>query len=89
MLHKMYSVFDSCVCVYDRPFVASNDSQACRSFGDIAQDVSHPFGMHPEHYSLFRIGAFDDSDGTLFPEMIVCVARAHELVAARKAFPKE
>ena len=77
----MYAIFDSCSKVYDRPWVARSDGEAMRSFGDIASDFSHPIGKHPEHFSCFRVGLFDDNTGEIVPENPCCIARAHELVS--------
>lgn len=80
----LYSVFDSCGGIYDRPFVAQADGMALRSFGDIAADAKHPIGQHPEHYMLFRIGMFNDNTGEVESETPVCIGKAHELVAAAR-----
>ena len=76
----MYAIYDSCSKVYDRPWVARSDGEAMRSFGDIANDVSHPIGKHPEHFSCFCVGMFDDNTGEITPENPRCIGRAHELV---------
>lgn len=81
MKYFVYAVYDSCSAVYDRPFVMPADGAAVRSFADIACDADHPIGKHPEHYSLHRIGTYDDNTGVIEPENPVCIARAHELVA--------
>ena len=84
MRHFVYTVFDTASGMYDRPFVAHSDGVAIRGFGDIAADASHPIGMHPEHYQLYRIGTFDDNTAVLEPEDAVCIGKAHELVAASR-----
>lgn len=76
-----YTIFDSCSGAYSRPFFAAADGEAVRNFGDIASDAEHPIGKHPEHYSLYRSGTFDDQTGKLFPEEVNHLANAHELVA--------
>ncbi len=78
----IYSVFDSCSAIYDRPFVGNADGAVIRSFGDIASDADHPIGKHPEHFALFRIGSFNDGTGEVEAELPVCIAKAHELSAA-------
>jgi hypothetical protein len=80
----MYAIFDSCSGVYDRPFCANADASAIRSFGDAAGSAESVIGMHPEHFSLYRIGLFDDNTSEIVPEDAVCIARAHELVAASR-----
>ncbi len=78
----LYAVFDSASGVYDRPWIGQSDAAALRSFGDIACDAEHPIGKHPEHYSLFRLGEYDDNTGIIVPELCVCIGKAHECVAA-------
>lgn len=81
MRYFMYAIFDSCSAVYDRPFVMVADGAAIRSFTDIAKDKEHPIGAHPEHYSLWRIGQYDDNKGVITSDKNECIARAHELAA--------
>ncbi len=85
----LYCVFDSCAGFYDRPFVSRDDATAVRSFGDIAGDATHPIGMHPEHYLLFRVGLFDDNSGEIVPEVPVCIGKAHELVSAGRVVDRQ
>ena len=77
----MYTVYDSCAKMYDRPQVAHADGEMMRVFGDICLDADHPFGKHPEHYSLFRIGEFDNCTSEITPEDRVCLMTGLEAVA--------
>lgn len=61
----MYSIFDRASGVYDRPFPARSDAEASRSFGDIACDKNHPIGAHPDDFTLYNIGTYEDSKGAL------------------------
>lgn len=85
MIWQLYSVFDSKACVYERPFCAHNDASAVRSFGDIAVDEQHPIGQHPEDYSLWWIGSFDDSNGVVKPGNRKQLHSALELKSMRQA----
>lgn len=78
---NVYTIFDTGTGAYMRPFFMQADSQATRSFSDIATDADHEIGKHPEDYSLHRIGIFDDNKGTLIPEDRECIATALELIA--------
>ena len=80
----LYTVFDTSSGIHDRPFCAFSDQAAMRSFGDIATDPGHPVGKHPEDFSLFRIGDFDDNKGMLKGEAPECLCTALELVSQRK-----
>ena len=79
---KLYAIYDTVSCVYDRPWCSHNDSSALRLFSDIACDENHPVGKHPEHYQLYRIGRYDDNNGVIEPESAVCIGKAQELVSA-------
>ena len=63
MLFKMYSVYDQAAGVYDRPIPARGHGEILRVFGDLCVSSDHHFGQHPEHYTLFYIGEFDDERG--------------------------
>ncbi len=76
-----YSIFDSASGLYMRPFFNGSDGEAKRAFGDIAMDAEHPIGMHPEDYSLHRIGIFDDNTAKIIPELNECLITALESVS--------
>ena len=82
---NVYTIFDSASAAYMRPFFLQSDGQAMRSFTDIAQNADHEIGKHPEDYSLYRIGTYDDQKGELHPEDRECLATAEEVVAMAKA----
>lgn len=81
MNHVIYTVFDSASGVYDRPFVANSDGSAVRAFGDICMSADHPIGQHPEDYSLYRIGTFDDNNAVIKPEDRICLITGQEAVS--------
>lgn len=88
MLMHIYVVYDSCSGCYGRPFVARSEGEAVRSFADICCDASHPYGQHPEHYSLYRLGTYDDNTANIESCPATHVSNGHELVAAsRKIAP--
>lgn len=49
------------------PFFLHAIGQAMRAFADSVNDPAHQFGKHPEDYSLFEIGSFDDALGRFEP----------------------
>lgn len=77
----MYTVYDSASGVYDRPFVCRSDNEAMRSFGDICLDAEHPFGKHPEHYSICRNGIYDDNTGKVEGTSVEVVMTGLQAVA--------
>jgi len=78
---NIYSIFDTASGLYSRPFFTQSDAEAMRSFSDIAEDAEHPIGKHPEDYSLFRIGVFDDTNGHFVDENNECLVTALETVS--------
>ena len=40
--------------------VPNPGTMAQRAFNDCVNDAEHNFGRHPEDYTLFKIGEFDD-----------------------------
>lgn len=88
MKWMVYAVFDVASGVYDRPFVAHGDPAAHRSFGDVAVSADHPIGKHPQDFTLFRIGTYDDNSGHIDPEPPAKVVTGLECVAqAQKVSP--
>lgn len=63
MITKMFSVFDSKAGNFSPPFFMVNVGAALRAFVDIANDRDTAIARHPEDYSLFLIGEFDDLTG--------------------------
>lgn len=83
-----YTVFDTASGVYQRPFFMHADGEARRIFADLCADAEHPVGKHPEDYSLFRIGMYDDNKGVLSAETLECLCTGLEMVAqARNIAP--
>jgi len=87
MKNNIYTVKDSCAGFYQRPFTAQSDGAAMREFADIAKDREHPIGKHPEHYSLWRLGTFNDVNGEIAVELKECLAHAHDLLTSETESP--
>lgn len=65
MIHKIFTVFDEKALAYLPPFVLPETGQAIRSFADCVNSSDHMFGKHPEDYTLFQIGVYDDKSGVI------------------------
>lgn len=82
MIMKMYSVFDSKLAVFGRPWFSQRDAAAIREFSDAVNDGSNPNNQwfrHPEDFSLFSIGEFDDENAELIPQNPVNLVTASAL----------
>jgi len=81
MITKIFSMYDSKVEAYNKPFHQTTKGEALRTFIDAVNDERSPMSKHPEDYSLFQIGEFDDQTGKYTSnEKPVHIANAHEFV---------
>lgn len=84
MLMQFYSIFDTAAGVYLRPFVSQADGEATRMFSDLCTDGDHPVGRHPEDYSLFRLGSFNDQNAIIDGHSPECLCTGLEMVALQR-----
>lgn len=63
MMQKIFTVYDSKLEAYMQPFFMSSKGQAIRAFTDTVNDPSTQFNKHPEDFTLFEIGEYDDQSG--------------------------
>lgn len=77
----IYSIFDVCSDMFDAPILAINDGSAIRYMKDAVNGRDTLLSRHPEDYQLFKIGSFDKSTGTIYPQRLpLRVANLKELV---------
>ena len=65
MNHKIFTVYDQKAEAYLPPFFLPQVGQATRVFADCVNSDSHQFAKHPEDYTLFQLGTFDDNTGEI------------------------
>lgn len=65
MMTKVFALFDSKAAVFSTPFFMQNEGTALRSFMDFVNDPQTMVNKHPEDFSLFLVGEFDDASGFL------------------------
>lgn len=61
MINKMFVVFDCKAEAYLQPFFMQASGQAIRAWIDLVNDKTTQFSKHPEDYTLFELGTYDDS----------------------------
>lgn len=89
MITNVYSVFDSKLATFGRPWYEMTDASAIRVFSDAVNDGSNPNNQwfkHPEDFSLYMIGQFDDVSGELFSGAKDGSPRPVSLVTAAAVF---
>lgn len=63
MIEQVFVVYDSKAEIYEKPFHMQTKGQAVRGFTDVINDKQTPLGQHPEDYTLFHIGEYDNLKG--------------------------
>lgn len=65
MIHKMFTIFDSKAEAFLPPFFLPTKAMAVRVFTDCVNDEEHNWGKHPEDYTLFQLGNWNDSSAVI------------------------
>lgn len=68
MIHSIFSIHDSKAAAFLPPFILPRVEMAQRAFADCVNSESHQFHAHPEDYTLFHMGNFDDETGEIHPK---------------------
>lgn len=59
------TIYDVKAQAYLPPFFLPNLDMGIRVFSDCLEDKTHQFSKHPEDYTLFTVGEFNDENGGL------------------------
>lgn len=63
MIQQAFSIFDTASGIYSPPFFQITKGLAIRIFSDTAKDKNTSIGQHPNDFTLFYLGEFDDNTG--------------------------
>ncbi len=85
MKQQIYAIYDSCAGIYDSPHFANSDDLVRRQFQDIATAADNPISKHPEHYSLWRLANWDNTNGKVNNEANECLWQALEAITQFQA----
>jgi len=80
MKHKVFTIYDSKARAYLVPFFLHEEGMAIRVFADCVNDKTHQFGKHPEDYTLFIIGTWEDEKAKFAGTISTALATGIELV---------
>ncbi len=67
MKTKIFAIYDNKADAYLPPWFLTTNAMAVRAFSDCIRDPDHNFGAHPEDYTLFCIGEFQNANGKIEP----------------------
>lgn len=62
---NIYTVYDEKATAYLQPFFQPNDAMAIRIMENTLMNAESMFANHPEDYTLYKIGEFDDNDAKI------------------------
>ncbi len=65
MIMKICTIYDAKGEAFFQPMFFQSVAQAERSFQDATAKPDSDIGMHPEDYSLFLVGEFDQRTGQI------------------------
>ena len=65
MKMHILSVYDKATGAYLQPIFTNSKGSVLRQLTDLVKEKQHPFGQHPEDYTLFDLGFWDDSAGLM------------------------
>ncbi len=65
MIKSICSIHDSKAAAWLSPMFFQSNGQAIRSFADAINDKNTEFGKHPEDYTVFQLGHWDERTGSI------------------------
>lgn len=66
---KMYTLYDHKAETFNQPFFAPTDGVATRMMQDVLGDPNTNLARHPADFSLWHVGEFKLTDGSVTPIM--------------------
>ena len=79
---EIVAMYDSAAQMFGRPFFVQSTGMAVRSFGDEIKrnDPQNDLFKHPEDFTLYHLGSFDDSMGVFdLPASPILLVRGKDL----------
>lgn len=65
MIRKMFTIYDSKAELYLAPFFMKTKGEALRAFTDTLSDPQSQIAKHPQDFTLFELGEYDDCHATI------------------------
>lgn len=70
MIVQIFAVRDSKAEIFGRPYFSVAVGAGVRAFADAVNDKTSEYSRHPDDYTLFLIGEFNDHSGELMPKKV-------------------
>jgi len=81
---QLFAVLDNKMELYLAPITARNIAVAVRIFETAVLSQGHDFNTHPDDYSLWLIGEFDQSSGEVKSLPAKTVVQGHQIINKHK-----
>lgn len=81
MIVKLFAVKDNASGVYDGPVPAQTEGIAMRNFTDMCNNPDTAIAKHPEDFSLWCVGTWNDATGEIISGQPECLARATSILS--------
>lgn len=76
MLHQVIAIFDIKVGAFAKPVAVPADGAGVRAFQDAVNDPNTEYHKHPEDYSVWNIGTYDDNTAIMESKKPIQLAQA-------------
>lgn len=84
---EIFDIFDSATASYHRPFFMLSKTEAIRAFIDIINDEKSAIHKHPEDFTLFHLGTFNQETAEFtFPPSPTSLGKAIEFLLDGRAY---
>lgn len=67
MLLEIFAMYDRATQAYMQPVYSQSKGEIIRSLSDLIMNNEHAFAKHPEDYTLFKIGTYEEQSGEIVP----------------------
>lgn len=90
MKHLLFSIYDSKAETFYKPIPDISVGSMLRNFQELSNDKNTVVGKHPEDFTLFQIGEWDDDKGeVIMLESKVSLGMAIQYVDSKPSFNEE
>lgn len=78
MILNVYAIRDSKIHAFSQPYYSHTHGSALRAFSDHVNDANTQPNKHPEDYTLWHLGTFNDETGDLNQDKPTQIGTASE-----------
>lgn len=80
MITRIYAIHDVKADCYMQTFNCKTDGQATRQFQDTMSQENSLIAKHPQDFTLFLLGTYDDNNGKIEPNTPISLGNGVEFL---------